>query len=154
MQQLAKLSKRMEALAKENTEVSEKVVAKQTELAQLEVELEEARWLIMRPTPPPTPPPSQALRGQSLESVVWLPLSWRWLLSCFFHLKGRTKGSKRLRVSASGEEAPSLQQVLAAQDTFSMQELESIMESFRHRHSLLEQELIASEQRDLEDALG
>ena len=51
-QQLAKLSKRVEALAKEHTEVAEKVVAKQTELAQLEVELEEARRLIMQPTPP------------------------------------------------------------------------------------------------------
>ena len=64
------------------------------------------------------------------------------------------KGPKRLWVSTTGEEAPSLQQVLAAQETFSMQELESIMESFRQRHSLLEQELIASEPRDLEDALG
>ena len=45
-QQLSKLSKRAEALAKEHTEVAEKVVAKQTELAQLEVELEEARRLI------------------------------------------------------------------------------------------------------------
>ena len=56
-QQLAKLSKRMEALAQEHTEVVEKVVAKQTELAQLKVELEEARRLIMQPTPPPPPPP-------------------------------------------------------------------------------------------------
>ena len=68
--------------------------------------------------------------------------------------EGEEKGPKRRRVSASGEEAHSLQQVLAAQDTFSAQELESIMESFRQRHSLLEQELIASDQRDLEDALG
>ena len=64
-QQLAKLSKRMEALAQEHTEVAEKVMAKQTELAQLEVELEEARRLIMQPAPPPTPPPSQAPRGHS-----------------------------------------------------------------------------------------
>ena len=39
-QQLAKLTKRVEALAEEHTEVAEKVVAKQTELAQLEVEME------------------------------------------------------------------------------------------------------------------
>ena len=51
-QQLSKLSKRAEALAKEHTEAAEKVVAKQTELAQLEVELEEAHRLIMQPTPP------------------------------------------------------------------------------------------------------
>ena len=68
-QQLAKLSKRMEALAKEHTEEAEKVVAKQTELAQLEVELEEACRLIMQPTLPPTPPPSQAPRGHSSPRV-------------------------------------------------------------------------------------
>ena len=67
--QLAKLSKRVEALAKEHTEVAEKMVAKQTELAQLEVELEEARGLIMQPTLPPTPPPSQAPRGHSSPRV-------------------------------------------------------------------------------------
>ena len=128
--QLAKLSKRVEALAKEHTEVAEKVVAKQTELAQLEVELEEARRLIMQPTPPPTPPPSQGPRG---------------------HSSPRSQTSSG---GATGEEAPSLQQVLAAQETFSMQELESVMESFRQRHSLLEQEMIANEQRELEDALG
>ena len=66
-QQLAKLSERMEALAEEHTEVAEKVVAKQTELAQLEVELEEARRLIMQPTAPPTPPPGP--RGHSSPRV-------------------------------------------------------------------------------------
>ena len=44
---------------------------------------------------------------------------------------GEENGPKRIRVGTTGEEAPSLQQVLAAQDTFSMQELESIMESFQ-----------------------
>ena len=44
--------------------------------------------------------------------------------------EGEENGPKRLRVGTTGEEAPSLQQVLAAQDTFSMQELESIVESF------------------------
>ena len=68
--------------------------------------------------------------------------------------EGEEKGPKRLQVGATGEKASSLQQVLAAQETFSMQELESIMESFRQRHSLLEQEMIANEQRELEDALG
>ena len=68
-QQLAKLSKRVEALAKEHTEEAEKVVAKQTELAQLEVELEEACRLIMQPTLPPTPPSSQAPRGHSSPRV-------------------------------------------------------------------------------------
>ena len=68
-QQLAKLSKRVEALAKEHTEVAEKVMAKQTELAQLEVELEDARRLIMQLTPPPTPPSSQAPRGHTSPRV-------------------------------------------------------------------------------------
>ena len=123
-QQLAKLSKRMEALAQEHTEVAEKVMAKQTELAELEVELEEARRLTMQPMPPPTPPPSQALRGPSSPRVMLLPLASlvrrRLLCSKFLLLKT----------------------------------LESIMESFQQRHSLLEQELIATEQRELEDALG
>ena len=65
-QQLAKLSKREKALAKEHTEVAEKVVAKQTEL---EVESEDARRLIMQPTLPPAPPPSQAPRGHSSPKV-------------------------------------------------------------------------------------
>ena len=67
---------------------------------------------------------------------------------------GEENGPKRIRMGTTGEEAPSLQQVSAAQDTFSMQELESIMESFQQLHSLLEQELIATEQRELEDALA
>ena len=129
-QQPAKLSKRMEALVEEHTEVAEKVVAKQTELAQFEVELEEARRLIMRPAPPPTPPPSQAPRGHSSPRVSDVASS------------GMAVDAELL-LPSEGE-----------QETFSMQELESIMESFRQRHSLLEQELIASEKRDLEDALG
>ena len=48
-QQLAKLSKRTR------------------ELAQLETELEEARRLIMQPTLPNTPPPSQAPRGNTSQ---------------------------------------------------------------------------------------
>ena len=67
---------------------------------------------------------------------------------------GEEKGPKRLRVGITGEEAPSLQQILAVQDTFSVQELGSIIDSFRQRQSQLEEEQIASEQRDLEDALG
>ena len=154
-QQLAKLSERMEALAKEHTEVAEKVVAKQTELAQLEVGLEEARRLIMQPTLPPTPPPSQAPRGHSSLRVSDVASSGMAVdAELLLPYEGEEKGPKRLRVGTTGEEAPSLQQGLAAQDTFSMQELESILESFRQRHSLLEQELIPSDQRDLEDALG
>ena len=148
-QQLAKLF-----LAKEHIEVAEKVMAKQTELAQLEVELEDARRLIMQPTPPPTPPSSQAPHihtsprvsdvassGMAVDAELLLPT------------EGEVKGPKRLRVGTTGEEAPSLQQVLAAQDTFSLQDLESIMDSFRQHHSQLEEELIASDQCDLEDAL-
>ena len=75
------------------------------------------------------------------ESVIWLPLVWRWMLSCFFLLKG------------FGWAPLVRRRLLCSKFLFSMQELESIMESFRQRHSLLEQELIASEQRDLEDAL-
>ena len=63
------LCKRAEGLAKEHTEAAEKVVAKQTELAQLEVALEEARRLIMQPAPPPTPPPSHIPRGHSSPRV-------------------------------------------------------------------------------------
>ena len=66
---------------------------------------------------------------------------------------GEEKGPKRLRVGNTGEEAPSLLQVLAAQETFSAQDLGSIIDSFRQRQSQLEEEQIASEQRDLEDAL-
>ena len=152
-QQLA--SKRMEALAKEHTEVAEKVVAKQTELAQLEVELEEARRLVMQPTLPPTPPPSQGPRGHSSRRVSDVASSVMAVdAESLLPSEREEKGPKLLRVGATGEEAPSLEQVLAAHETFSMQELGSVMESFRQRHSLLEQELIASEQRDLEDALG
>ena len=77
-QQLAKLSKRRETLEQEYMEAGAKVARKTRELAQLEMELEEARRLIMQPTPPPTPPPSQAPRGHSLlpGSVRWLPLAW------------------------------------------------------------------------------
>ena len=151
-QQLAKLSKRVEALAKEHTEAAEKLMAKQTELAQLEVELEEARRLIMQPTPPATPPPSHIPCGHSSPRVSEVASSGMALdAELLLPSEGEEKGPKRLRVGATGEEAPSLQQVLAAQETFSMQELDSIMESFRQRHSLL---MIANEQRELEDALG
>ena len=126
-----------------------------TELAQLEVELEEARRLIMQPAPPPTPPPSQDPRGHSSPRVSDVASSGMAVdAELLLPSKGQEKGPKRFRVGTTGEEAPSLQQVLAAQETFSMQELYSIMESFRQRHSLLEQEMIANEQRELEDALG
>ena len=129
--------------------------SRQAELAQLEVELEEARRLIMQPTPPPTPPPSQFPRGHSSPRVSEVASSGMAVDAELLLLsEGEEKGPKRLRVGATGEEAPSLQQVLDAKETFGMMELESIMESFRQRHSLLEQEMIANEQRELEDALA
>ena len=117
MQQLAKLSKRMEALAKENTEVGKRVVAKQTELAQLGWNWKKLVGSSCDLRPPPTPPPSQALRGQSLESVCVASSGMAVVAELLLPSEGKEKGSKRLRVSASGEEAPSLQQILAAQDT-------------------------------------
>ena len=68
-QQLSKMSKRVETLAKEHTEAAEKLMAKQTELAQLEVELEEA-----------TPSPSHIPRGPSSPRVSDVA-SWQWMLS-------------------------------------------------------------------------
>ena len=104
---------------------------------------------------PPTPPPSQAPRGHSSPRVSGVASSGMAVdAELILPSGGEESGPKRFRVGTTGEEAPSLQQVLAAQDTFSMQELESIMESFRQRHSLLEQEFLATEQRELEDALG
>ena len=86
-QQLAKLSKRMEALAEEHTEVAEKMVAKQTELAQL---------------PPPTPPPSQGPRGHSSPRVSDVASSG---MAVDAELLLPSEG---LRVGGTGEEAPSL----------------------------------------------
>ena len=126
-QQLSKLSKRAEALAKEHTEAAEKVVAKQTELAQLEVELEEARRLIMQPAPPPTPPPSHIPRGHSSPRVSEVASSGMAVdAELLLPSEEEEKGPKRLRVSASGEEAPSLQQVLDAAESFSAQDLGSL----------------------------
>ena len=60
---------------------------------------------------------------------------------------GEEKGPKRLRVGNTGDEAPSLQQVRAAQDTFSAQDLGSIIHSFQLRQFQLEEEQSANEQR-------
>ena len=68
--------------------------------------------------------------------------------------EGEEKGPKRLRVSASGEEAPSLQQVLDAKESFSAQDLGSIIHSFQLRQLQLEEEELANSQRDMESALG
>ena len=106
----------MEALAKEHIEVAGKVMAKQTELAQLEVELEDARRLIMQPTPPPTSPSSQAPRGHTSPRVSDAASSGMAVdAELLLPTEGEVKGPKRLRVGTTGEEAPSLQQVLAAQ---------------------------------------
>ena len=133
-QQLAKLSKRAEALAKEHTEAAQKVVAKQAELAQLEVELEEARRLIMQPTRPSTPPPSQGLRGHSSPRVSKVASSGMAVdAELLLPSEGEEKVPKRLRVGATGEDAPSLQQVLDAKETFSAQDLGSFICSFQQR---------------------
>ena len=122
-QQLSTLSKRAEALAKEHTEAAEKVVAK------LEVELEEARGLIMQPTPPPTPPPSHIPRGHSSPRVSEVASSGMAVdAELLLPSEGKGKGPKRLRVSTSGEEAPSLQQVLDAEESFFAQDLGSIIQ--------------------------
>ena len=150
-QQLSKLSKRAEALAKEHTEA----VAKQTELAQLEVELEEACRLIMQPTPPPTPPPSHIPRGHSSPRVSEVSSSGMAVdAELLLPSDGEEKGPKRLRVSASGEEAPSLQQVLDAKESFSAQDLGSIIHSFQLRQLQYEEEEFANSQREMESALG
>ena len=67
---------------------------------------------------------------------------------------GEEKCPKRLRVGTTGDEAPSLQQVLAAQDTFSTQDLASIIHSFQLRQVQLKDEELANEQRDMENGLG
>ena len=154
-QQLSKLAKRVETLAKEHTEAAEKLIAKQTELAQLEVELEEARRLIMQPTPPATPPPSHIPRGPSSPRVSDVASSGMAVdAELLLPSDGEGKSPKRLRVSASGEEAPSLQQVLDAKDSFSAQDLASIIRSFQLRQSQLEDEENAISQREMESALG
>ena len=118
------------------------MVAKQTELAQLEVELKEARRLIMQPTPPPTLPPLHIHRGPSSPRVSEVASSGIAVdAELLLPSEGEGKGPKRLRVSASGEEAPSLQQVLDAKESFSAQDLGS-------------EEEIANSQRDMESALG
>ena len=84
--------------------MAEKVVAKQTELAQLEVELEEARRLIMQPTPPPTPPPSQGPRGHSSPRVSDVASSGMAVdAELLLPSEGKEKGPKRLRVGATGK---------------------------------------------------
>ena len=154
-QQLSKLAKRVETLSKEHTEAAEKLIAKQTELAQLEVELEEARRLIMQPTPPATPPPSHIPRGPSSPRVSDVASSGMAVdAELLLPSDGEGKSPKRLRVSASGEEAPSLQQVLDAKDLFSAQDLASIIQSFQLRQSQLEDEENAISQREMESALG
>ena len=50
--------------------------------------------------------------------------------------------------------APSLQQVLDAKDSFSAQDLASIIQSFQLRQSQLEDEENAISQREMESALG
>ena len=154
-QQLAKLSKRRETLAKEYMEGSAKVEEKTRELAQLEAELEEARRLIMQPTPPTTPPPSQAKCGNTSPRVSEVASSGMAVdAELFLPADGEEKGPKRLRVGTTGDEAPSLQQVLAAQDTFSTQDHASIIHSFQLRQVQVEEEELANEQRDMENGLG
>ena len=130
-------------------------MAKQTELAQVEVELEEARRLIMQPTPPATPPPSRIPRGPSSPRVSDVASSGMAVdAELLLPSDGEGKSPKRLRVSASGEEAPSLQQVLDAKDSFSAEDLASIIQSFQLRQSQLEDEENAISQREMESALG
>ena len=71
----------------------------------------------------------------------------RWLLLALLPTDGEEKGPKRLRLGNTGDEAPSLQQVRAAQDTFSAQDLGSIIHSFQLRQFQLEEEQSANEQR-------
>ena len=154
-QQLAKLSERMEALAKEHTEVAGKGGCEANRACSVGGGTGRSSKAHHATYAPPTPPPSQAPRGHSSPRVSDVASSGMAVdAELLLASEGEENGPKSLRVGATGEEAPSVQQVLAAQETFSTQELESIMESFRQRHSLLEQELIASEQRDLEVALG
>ena len=152
-QQLAKLSKCRETLEKEYMEAGATVEEKTRELAQLEMELEEAWRLIMQPSLPPTPPPSQAPRGHTSPRVSEVASSGMAAdAELLLPTDGEEKGPKRFRVGNTGEEAPSLQQVLAAEDTFSAQDLGSIIDSFRQRQLQLDEQ-IASEQRELKTLL-
>ena len=71
-----------------------------------------------------------------------------------FPTEGEEKGPKHLRVGTMGEEAPSLHQVFDAEETFSAQDLGSIIRSFQLRQIQLEEEDIANSQREMESALG
>ena len=116
-QQLAKLSMRRDSLEKEYMEMGAKVEEKTRELAQLETELEKARGLIMQPTPPSTPPPSQGPHGDSSPRVSAVASSGVAVDAELLLLdnvgsganrpreEGEEKGPKRLHVSATGDEA-------------------------------------------------
>ena len=109
----------------------------------------------MQPTPPTTPPPSQAKCGNTSPRVSEVASSGMAVdAELFLPADGEEKGPKRLRVGTTGDEAPSLQQVLAAQDTFSTQDHASIIHSFQLRQVQVEEEELANEQRDMENGLG
>ena len=109
----------------------------------------------MQPTLPSTPPPSQAPRGNTSPRVSEVASSGMAVdAELLLPTDGKEKGPKCLRVGNTGDEAPSLQQVLAAQDTFSARGLGSNIRSFRPRQLQLEEEEIANEQREMENALG
>ena len=107
-QQLAKLSKRREALAKEYMEAGAKVEEKTRE--QLEQNLRRRVGLIMHPTPPSTPPPSQAPCGNTFPRVSEVASSGMVVdAELLLPTDGEEKCPKRRRVGTTGDEAPSLQ---------------------------------------------
>ena len=67
---------------------------------------------------------------------------------------GEVESVKRLRLIATSDEAPSVQQVLAAQNMFSVQDLGSLIRSFQQRQKEMSDELAERRQLDMVDALG
>ena len=134
-QQLAKLSKRRETLEQGYIEAGAKVEEKLVSLRIWRRNLKKLAGSSCSPTPPSTPPRPQAPRGHTSPRVSEVASSGMAVdAELLLPTDGEKKGPKRLRGGNTGEEeAPSLKQVLVAQDTFSAQDLGSIIHSFQPR---------------------
>ena len=122
---------------------------KQLEKEYLEVgsKVEEARGMIMQPTPLS----EVASSGMAVDAELLLPRNIADAGPC--QDESEAKSAKRLPQSVTGDEAPSVQQVLAAQNTFSVQDLGSMIRSIQQRQQEMEEEEVERDQCGMDDAV-
>ena len=69
------------------------------------------------------------------------------------HGEGEGKGAKRLRLSATGCETPSVQQIMAAQNTLPSEEIDDVLRCFQQRTIEMATEQTEREQREINGVL-